>query len=131
MNLKLPVVLLSALALATAAPLARAQEKDKDKAKGHSEQRDDDRDDDRAEGDHHHGDGDDAGKITICHVPPGNHAKRHTISVGASAWDAHRAHGDYRGECRSGTGGGTSLDRFDALDTNHDGVLSRAEFARF
>jgi len=44
-------------------------------------------------------DDDDGGKVTICHVPPGNPANEHTIRVGAPAVDAHLGHGDYKGEC--------------------------------
>ena len=40
------------------------------------------------------------GEMTICHIPPGNPKARHTITIGASAWPAHRAHGDYQGACR-------------------------------
>lgn len=40
-------------------------------------------------------------QVTICHVPPGNPANQHTITVGASAVDAHMAHGDYMGDCTS------------------------------
>ncbi len=147
MHSRLPVILLSALALA-APGLSYAKDKykdkDKDKNKGHEQkaderddERDDDRDDDRdrdrdhkgedrdRDGDHH---GEDrGGKITICHVPPGNHSARHTISVGASAWPAHQAHGDRRGACGAG-GGGTNHGRFDTLDRNHDGFLSRNEW---
>ncbi len=39
------------------------------------------------------------GKITICHVPPGNPGNRHTITIDASAWPAHQAHGDTMGSC--------------------------------
>jgi hypothetical protein len=38
-------------------------------------------------------------KVTVCHVPPGNPANAHTIVIGASAFDAHFAHGDTLGEC--------------------------------
>jgi uncharacterized protein DUF4382 len=38
-------------------------------------------------------------KTTICHVPPGNPANAHTISVGNPAVPAHLAHGDYLGAC--------------------------------
>jgi hypothetical protein len=41
------------------------------------------------------------GKITICHIPPGNPANRHTIVVGAPAASAHLAHGDYLGACKA------------------------------
>lgn len=46
------------------------------------------------------------GKVTICHIPPGNPANAHTITVGASAVKAHLAHGDYVGPCGGGGGGG-------------------------
>lgn len=39
------------------------------------------------------------GKVTICHVPPGNPANRHTIQVSMNALQAHLAHGDYIGTC--------------------------------
>ena len=43
---------------------------------------------------------DSSGKITICHVPPGNPANAHTIVVGASAWKGHSRHpGDHLGAC--------------------------------
>ena len=38
-------------------------------------------------------------KVTICHIPPGNPANAHTITVGKSAVPAHLSHGDYLGEC--------------------------------
>jgi hypothetical protein len=44
------------------------------------------------------GSNDDA-QITICHVPPGNPSHKITITVGASAWPAHQAHGDTKGPC--------------------------------
>lgn len=131
MHSKLPVILLSALALAAPGlSYAKDKYKDKDKNKGHeqkADERDEDRDDDRDRDGDHHGE-DRGGKITICHVPPGNHSARHTISVGASAWPAHQAHGDRRGACGPGGGGGTNHGRFDTLDRNHDGVLSRNEW---
>jgi hypothetical protein len=45
-------------------------------------------------------------KVTICHIPPGNPANRHTIEVGQPAVNAHLAHGDYIGACGAGGGGG-------------------------
>jgi hypothetical protein len=39
------------------------------------------------------------GKVTICHVPPGNPANAKTITVDGSAWPAHQAHGDTMGAC--------------------------------
>lgn len=38
-------------------------------------------------------------KITICHVPPGNHDNAKTISVASSAVPSHLAHGDSNGAC--------------------------------
>ncbi len=40
-----------------------------------------------------------AGKVTICHIPPGNPGNAHTITVGAPAMRAHLAHGDLEGSC--------------------------------
>lgn len=40
-----------------------------------------------------------AEKVAICHVPPGNPANAHTITVGTAAVEAHFAHGDYSGPC--------------------------------
>jgi hypothetical protein len=39
-------------------------------------------------------------KVTICHVPPGNPANAHTITVSENAVPAHLAHGDYLGPCK-------------------------------
>jgi hypothetical protein len=59
---------------------------------------------DDAEPDDGEDDGDGAppptGKITICHIPPGNPSARHTITIDSSAWPAHKAHGDYMGPCK-------------------------------
>ncbi|MBP8811392.1 MAG: hypothetical protein KBG48_15835 [Kofleriaceae bacterium] len=46
-------------------------------------------------------DGHGPGKVTVCHVPPGNPGNAHTIRVSRSAVRAHLAHGDYLGECAS------------------------------
>ena len=125
-SMKIPVILLSALALAAPGSMSYAKDKNKnkDKSKSQNEQTDD-------RGGRHHDDGrDDNGggdKVTICHVPGGNPGNKHTITVGASAWEAHRSHGDTRGACGSnnpGPGNG----RFDALDTNDDGVISKGEW---
>ena len=43
-----------------------------------------------------------AGKVTLCHIPPGNPDNAHTITVGASAVPAHLAHGDTLGPCPDG-----------------------------
>ncbi len=42
-----------------------------------------------------------AGKVVICHIPPGNPGNRHTIEVGEPAVPAHIAHGDTLGPCPS------------------------------
>ncbi|ATB45155.1 hypothetical protein [Corallococcus macrosporus] len=44
-------------------------------------------------------------KVTICHIPPGNPANAHSITVSVSAWPAHERHGDTLGPCDGGTGG--------------------------
>ena len=45
--------------------------------------------------------GDGVGLVTICHIPPGNPAERHTITVGAPSVAAHvREHGDNIGACQ-------------------------------
>lgn len=41
-------------------------------------------------------------KVTLCHLPPGNPANPHTISVGEAAVASHLAHGDLLGACTSG-----------------------------
>lgn len=38
-------------------------------------------------------------KVTICHIPPGNPANAHSITVGEPALSAHMAHGDTDGAC--------------------------------
>ena len=40
-------------------------------------------------------------KVTICHIPPGNPANAHEITVDDDAVPAHLAHGDNRGPCAS------------------------------
>jgi hypothetical protein len=42
--------------------------------------------------------------VTICHIPPGNPANAHTITISVNALPAHLAHGDYVGACQ-GSGG--------------------------
>jgi hypothetical protein len=46
----------------------------------------------------------DGGKVTICHIPPGNPANAKTLEVGASAVPAHVGHGDTMGACAGGSG---------------------------
>jgi hypothetical protein len=38
-------------------------------------------------------------QVTICHVPPGNAAARHTLTISRSALKAHLEHGDFEGSC--------------------------------
>lgn len=38
-------------------------------------------------------------QIEVCHIPPGNPSKKKTITIDASAWPAHQAHGDTKGAC--------------------------------
>jgi len=46
-------------------------------------------------------------KVTLCHVPPGNPAAAHTITVGAPAVDTHLdRHDDYLGPCVGGNNNG-------------------------
>jgi hypothetical protein len=122
--------LLLTLVVALAAPGAMAGEKDKDKPKDKDKKHDKASHGDH-DGDHHDGDDGDhpgKGKITICHVPPGNASAKHTIRVSESAWKAHEKHGDNRGACpRRGDGHGNG-NAFDRLDRNNNGVVSRAEW---
>lgn len=46
-----------------------------------------------------------AEKVEICHSPPGNPDKAHTVSVASSALSAHLAHGDTEGACPEGGAG--------------------------
>ena len=39
------------------------------------------------------------GRVTLCHIPPGNLANGRTITVGCAAGDRHLAHGDACGPC--------------------------------
>ncbi|MCH8851862.1 MAG: hypothetical protein IID41_04340 [Planctomycetes bacterium] len=39
------------------------------------------------------------GRVTLCHIPPGNLANARTITVGCAARDKHLAHGDFCGPC--------------------------------
>ena len=39
------------------------------------------------------------GRVTLCHVPPGNPGNARTITVGCAARDRHLAHGDTCGPC--------------------------------
>jgi len=45
------------------------------------------------------------GKLTICHVTPGNPSNKHTLIVDESAVEAHMGHGDAMGACEAATAG--------------------------
>ncbi len=47
-------------------------------------------------------DDDGDGRVTICHVPPGNTGNAHTINVSVNALPKHLAHGDTCGPCAEG-----------------------------
>ena len=49
-------------------------------------------------------DDDGDGRVTICHIPPGNLSNARTITVGCAARDKHLAHGDFCGPCDDGDG---------------------------
>ena len=38
-------------------------------------------------------------KVQVCHIPPGNPANFHTITISPNALEAHLAHGDIPGAC--------------------------------
>jgi hypothetical protein len=38
-------------------------------------------------------------KVQVCHIPPGNPANFHTITVSQNALQAHLDHGDLAGAC--------------------------------
>ena len=40
-----------------------------------------------------------AAKVEVCHLPPGNKANFHTITISSNALAAHLAHGDYADAC--------------------------------
>ncbi|MFA3784059.1 hypothetical protein ABRY23_13445 [Melioribacteraceae bacterium 4301-Me] len=47
-----------------------------------------------------------AGKVLICHTPPGNPNAKHSMWVPVSAVPSHLAHGDYLGDCSGQSSGG-------------------------
>ena len=46
-----------------------------------------------------------AAKVDVCHIPPGNPANAHTITISENALDTHLAHGDSVGACESAPAG--------------------------
>ena len=85
---------------------------------GHATTTDDGDDDEDGDGEDEDEDGDDSkgnkkdkgqGEIvTICHIPPGNLAGKHTLHIGKPALEAHLKHGDTKGACVDGGGTGTT-----------------------
>ncbi len=57
-----------------------------------------------------------SGKVTLCHIPPGNEDNAHTIMVSPNAVPAHLAHGDELGECDDDDDRGKDKDRDDDDD---------------
>ena len=49
-------------------------------------------------------DDDGDGRVTICHIPPGNPGNAPTILVSMRALPTHLAHGDFCGPCEDGDG---------------------------
>jgi hypothetical protein len=47
-----------------------------------------------------------AGKVDVCHIPPGNPENAHIINVSWNAVPAHLAHGDTLYQCGDDGGGG-------------------------
>lgn len=53
---------------------------------------------------------DEKDQVTVCHVPPGNEANRHTLTISRSALKAHLAHGDVEGSCEAANDKGKPKD---------------------
>ncbi len=49
-------------------------------------------------------DDDGDGRVTICHIPPGNPDNARTITISVRALTAHLAHGDLCGPCEGDSG---------------------------
>ncbi|NMO23087.1 hypothetical protein HPC49_47220 [Pyxidicoccus fallax] len=60
-------------------------------------------------------------KQTLCHIPPGNPANAHTITVGLPAVKAHLKHGDTLGAC--GTGGEVDAGTGGGIDAGPGGEV--------
>ena len=74
------------------------------------------------------------GRVTICHVPPGNPENAHTITVSVRAVPAHLAHGDHCGPCEEGDGplllsGGVAGDEPCLADLDDSGDVGPADLA--
>ena len=57
------------------------------------------------------------GKISICHLPPGNPNNTQDLEVASSALDAHLSHGDWLGTCTSCSVSNNKSVRY-LIDTN-------------
>ncbi len=49
---------------------------------------------------------DEKDRVTVCHIPPGNPAAKHTLTISRNALNAHLAHGDVLGTCEDQKGKG-------------------------
>jgi hypothetical protein len=64
------------------------------------------------------------GKVLMCHVPPGNPANAHTISISANAVPAHLAHGDVVGSCGAVCGSGKTDDIEAGIEEAEEVIVS-------
>jgi len=53
---------------------------------------------------------DEKDRVTVCHIPPGNPAAKHTLTISKNALNAHLAHGDVLGSCEDQKGKGNPSD---------------------
>jgi cysteine-rich repeat protein len=67
-----------------------------------------------------------AAEVTICHIPPGNPADQHTVTVGETAVQAHLDHGDHLGECSCDSGAPETACT-DGDDNDCDGAVDGAD----
>lgn len=51
---------------------------------------------------------DEKDRVTVCHIPPGNPAAKHTLTISKNALAAHLAHGDVLGKCEDEKGKGNT-----------------------
>ncbi len=71
------------------------------------------------------------GRVTICHIPPGDPDNAHTIRVSVKAVPAHLAHGDHCGPCDGllmRSGGDAGHDPC-PTDLDHSGDIGAADLA--
>lgn len=60
--------------------------------------------------------------VTICHVPPGNQMKHHTLVISRSALQAHLRHGDSEGSCE-----GNEIEKGKPQDGGKGGELKKKD----